>query len=109
MIKLNEEVIGLLNEVIQMEIEHINRGFNASELLGKVFLENTIKSFVDNYLKKIYGDIIPQYSSEYRYFIVGILKQIDDDFKELALCEILIPTVQALGDEELLLIIKSKE
>lgn len=99
---LDEKDIAILDFIVNNEIGFINKGFEASELLGKVFISNSINSFVDNNLKKLYGDIVPQFSSEYRYFIVGLLKGIDDKFKDIALKEVLIPTIRRIKDEELL-------
>lgn len=91
-----------LDLLIEMECELLNKGYSISELTGNTFLSNTITSFANDYLKKIYGNIILQYSSEYRYFIVGLLKNIDKAYLEMALKEMLIHTVREISSEELL-------
>lgn len=91
-----------LDILLTMEIGNIERGFEISETLGKLFLNNAIDSFVKNFLNRIYGDIIPSFSSEYRYFICGLLKGFKDNYKEIVFVEVLIPKVQRLNDTELL-------
>lgn len=103
---LDENDIELLDIMVKNEIEFIHKGFKVSELLGKLFISNSISSFVNNHLKNTHGkEILPQFSSEYRYFIVGLLKNINDEFKEVVTREILIPTVKKTNNEELLTIL----
>ncbi len=91
-----------LDLLIMMECELLNKGYSISELAGNTFLSNSITSFANGYLKKIHGNIILSYSSEYRYFILGLLKNIDKVYHEMALREILIRTVRDISNEELL-------
>ncbi len=102
---LDENTIQELDKLIDMECELLNKGYSISNTVGNTFLSNSITSFVDNFLKIVYGEIIPSYSSEYRYFIVGILKNIDNAYFEEAMQEVLIPTVRRIGSEELLSIL----
>ena len=103
--KLTELDIVLLDNLIKSELEIIEKGFMISEMLGKVFLSNAINEFKDVYLKNKYGEIIPSMSTEYRYFILGILKTINDEFKELVIQEVLIPTIGKVPTDELLKIL----
>ena len=103
--KLTELDIVLLVNLIKSELEIIEKGFMISEMLGKVFLSNAINEFKDIYLKNKYGEIIPSMSTEYRYFILGILKTINDEFKELVIQEVLIPTIGKVPTDELLKIL----
>lgn len=98
---LTQSEIELLNYVIKNEIEFINLGYKLSATTGHYFVSNAITSFVDIYLQRIYGNIVPQFSSEYRFFILGLLSNIDRAFKDDLLIEILIPTVGKISDKEL--------
>jgi hypothetical protein len=93
--------------IIDNELKLIESGFCISEYLGKIFLQNSITSFVNLYLYKVYGkDLIPVLSMEYRYFILGILIRIKDEFKEYAINEILIPKFGKIKTDELLSYLK---
>lgn len=100
--KLSSKDIQELDLLIVMECELLNKGYSISELTGNIFLSNSITSFKNDYLKKCYGDIIPQFSSEYRYFIVGLLKNISKDYADAALKEVFMRTVRDISSEELL-------
>lgn len=106
MIELTNEIIKELDTLIENEVSLIEFGFNKSELLGKVYIGNSISSFVENYLNRKYGNVAPQLSAEYRYFIIGILNNISQEFKEIALKEVLIPTVRNVGNTELLQVLE---
>lgn len=81
----------LLNICIKNELELIEKGFEISELTGKLFLQNAISDFKESYLRRTYGNIVPALSTEYRYFIVGILKGLKDEYRDVATTYILIP------------------
>lgn len=98
MILLREEHKKQLDELIKLEVEHINRGFQINLKLGKYYISNSISSFKNIYLKKVYGNVIPQLSTEYRIFLIGLLMGIKEEYKPIALSEVLIPTI---NDEEL--------
>lgn len=92
----------LIDHLVKSELEIIEKGFMLSEMMGKVFLSNAINEFRDVYLRTKYGEIIPSMSTEYRYFILGILKKVKDEFKECAIQEVLIPTIGVVSTDELL-------
>ncbi len=103
---LDERTIEELDILIKMESDHINRGFAISEELGRIFLSNSLTSFIDIYLKVLYKiAIIPAMSTEYRYFIIGILKSLDDACRDIAILEVLIPSIGKVETEVLLKLI----
>lgn len=99
---LSENDIQLLNTLIKDECEFIEKGFIVSQYMGKTFLRNSITSFIDNYLFKVYGACIPSFSSEYRYFVLGIVNTINSDYLESVIQELLIPTIGMVSNHELL-------
>lgn len=99
---LTYEEIELLDILIKSELEIIEKGFCISELMGKLFLQNAITDFKENYLKKRYGDIIPALSTEYRYFILGLLKEIKDEYRDITTRFILVPEFGNISTEELI-------
>lgn len=99
---LSDNDIELLNILINNEVEFIEKGFMISELIGLMFLRNSIKSFLENYLYKIYGNCIPSFSSEYRYFVIGLINNINSKYYVNVIKELLIPNVGMLDNTELL-------
>lgn len=99
---LNDEEKELLKQLIHNELLIIEKGFSFSIFTGNVFLENAITEFRDTYLKRKYGEFIPSMCIEYRYFIVGLLKEIKDEFRAAAIQEVLIPKIGKVTTEELL-------
>jgi len=97
----------LLDKLIEMDIVFIEKGFKISDFTGRLFLQNSINSFKNEYLRKIYGDCIFSFSTEYRYFIIGLLKNIDDKYKDSALSEVLIATTGYVTSDELLKILNN--
>lgn len=103
---LAEEDVLLLKTLAGSEAENINMAFNLSDTTGLVFLSNSITSFQDIYLKKIYGVIVFSMCSEYRTFIIELLKNIKSDYQHTALSELLVPQIKKINDEELILILQ---
>lgn len=97
---LSENEVLLIKTLAINEASLINKGFKTSLNLGFMFLSNSLTSFEENYLKPKYGNIIVNFSSEYRVLVLEILKNIDDLYKSEALSEILIPKVRRIGNEE---------
>lgn len=95
----------LLDHLIKCELEIIEKGFSISKTTGKIFLQNTLTHFKDNYLKKLYGDIIPSFCSEYRYFLLGLLKDIKKEYLDCAISEVLIPKIGRVTTDDLLSIL----
>lgn len=87
---LDEDDIKWLDDLISLEVDFINHCFETSEDFGKSAILNTMISFKEMYLKNKYGNILPQFSSEYRYLIVGILKNIDTEYQASAVRHILL-------------------
>lgn len=99
---LDQNEIKQLELLINMEIELINDAFKKSEILGRACIINAITSFKRFYLSTKYGKIIPSMCTEYRYFVVGLLNNVDESFKGVALKEVLMPEIEEINDEELL-------
>ena len=97
----------MILSLVQMELEVIEKGFQISEFMGKIFLTNAINEFKNVYLKQKYGNIIPSMSTEYRFFIIHILKNIKDEYRGLAVKEVISPTIGEFETEDLLKAIKS--
>lgn len=97
----------LLLSLIEIELEVIEKGFQISELMGNVFLANAINEFKNVYLKQKYGNIIPSMCTEYRFFIIHILKNIKDEYRGLATKEVIVPTIGEFETKDLLKAIKS--
>lgn len=104
---LNIDEVKQLDELISLEVDFINEKFNKSEELGRFCLSNSLKSFKTMYLRKRYGEILPQFSSEYRYLVVGILKNINDEFQEAALSELISPQMHDLSIEDIAELIRN--
>ena len=99
---LNEADKKLLDSLVTNELVIIEKGFSISEFTGKVFLKNAITDFIDIHLKAKYGEIIPSMCREYRYCLIGLLKNINAEYKSSALSEVLIPTIGKVPTDELL-------
>lgn len=102
MIVLDNQNKDLLDTVIKNELNLIEIGFTISVNLGKVFLQDSINSFCEIYLKNKYGKVIPSLSTEYRYFIIGILTNIKKEYQDYVINEILIPKFGNIDTQELL-------
>ncbi|MFX4240281.1 hypothetical protein ACOL3H_07245 [Aliarcobacter butzleri] len=107
--KLTEDKINLLDTLIKMELEIIEKGFSISEFMGKMLLSNSISDFKENYLRKTYGDTIPSLSTEYRCFIIGLLKNIKDEYRDIATREVIVPTIGNIETEKLLKILEDEK
>ena len=106
---LNKKYVELLDCLIKSELQLIELGFEKSDFLGKVFLRNSITSFEEIYLKNIYVNFIPVFTIEYRYFLIGLLKEIKDEYKHFTISEILIPKIGKVHTDELLNCLKEIE
>jgi len=74
---ISQDEEDLIKKLSSMEAEVINLGFNKSEDIGKIFLKNTIQSFMD-FLTKQYGEFVPAMSTHYRFFMTQLLSEIED-------------------------------
>lgn len=104
---LTEQDMSQLDLLIEMEVSILDLAFSISKNRGLMFLSNSITSFVENYLKPKYGNIILSMCSEYRYFITGVLKNIKADYQNEVLGELLIPKTKRIVDEELFKILET--
>ncbi len=107
--KLTEDEKDLLDILVKNEIEVIEKGFLISEFMGKLFLSNSISDFKNIHLNAKYGEIIPAMCMEYRYFIIGLLKKIKDEYRDVATREVIVPTIGNIETQKLLKILKEKE
>lgn len=103
---LSQEETDLIIKLVNMELVVIEKGFAISEFMGKIFLLNSINDFKNIYLKAKYGDIIPSMCTEYRCFILNLLQNIKEEFRGLAIREIITPTIGKFETEDLLKALK---
>ena len=103
---LSKKEITEIESLVQMEIDLITKGFEVSKEMGLVFFSNAITSFVENYLKPKYGDVVLGMCSEYRLLLTGLLSKASEKDKEILLMEVLSPSISRIGDDELLEILK---
>lgn len=99
---LTPDDVLLIEKLVSMEAKQINRSFLISDTLGKYMLSNALTSFRQNYVKKVYGDVIFSMCSEYRHFVIKLLLAIDKKYYEIALSEILLPEIHSITDEQML-------
>lgn len=104
--KLSQKEVELLTILANKELEVIEKGFTISEFMGKVFLTNAINDFKNIHLKAKYGDIIPSMCTEYRLFIFKILENIKDEYRGLAIKEVIVPTIGEFETKDLLKALK---
>jgi hypothetical protein len=62
-----------------------------SEKAGLMYIHSAVASFKE-YLKKTKGSFIPELDIEYRSFIIELLSQIDDEYKEIVTKEVISPS-----------------
>lgn len=103
---LSQEDTDLLTTLANNEIVVIEKGFVISEFMGKLFLSNAINDFKNIHLKAKYGDIIPSMCTEYRLFIFKILENIKDEYRGLAIKEVIVPTIGEFETKDLLKALK---
>ena len=73
-----------INELIETEVKMINFCFNVSIDNGEKAILNSISEFY-NWLCRYEGKkIFAPFSLEYRSFVIGILKGVDDEYVEYA-------------------------
>ena len=98
--RLDENIMKELNQLITTEVKIINKCFFISQELGLAMLNNSINSFVDIYIKEKYGDVVLAMCSEYRVFIVGLAREIDDKYQDVVVSTLLIPRTNAFKNVE---------
>lgn len=87
--KYTKEDIDIL---IATEAENINEAFEKSILLGTLFLHSAINDFLA-LLVKDQGEFINGMNLDYRCFVTGLLQAIDKRFSDVAMREVLIPSM----------------
>ena len=73
----------LIEQLVELEVSNINYSFGVSEILGKYMLANAITSFETNYINKVYGNVVLCMCSEYRHFIITLLKNINKKYSSI--------------------------
>lgn len=106
---LSQDEKNLLDILVKNEIEVIEKGFLISEFMGKLFLSDSISDFKNIHLKAKYDEIIPSMCMEYRYFIIELLKNIKNEYRDVATREVIVPTIGNIETEELLRILEEKK
>lgn len=96
----------LLESLASQEAEIINKFFSISEAAGLMMLSNSLTSFEDGFIKPKYGNVINSFCSEYRTFIISLLKNINENHIHIAFSEILIHKVKKINDIEMLTYLK---
>lgn len=76
----------LIEQLAEIDAQGINHAFSISESLGLTFLSNSITEYT-NLLTRKYGDIVLSYCSEYRTYIIELLKKVNDEYKKDVLSE----------------------
>lgn len=93
MIYLENKDLIELEKLIKFESINIEKCFSLSINLGKLFFLNVLTDFKKVYLKKKYGyEIIPNLSTEYRYFLIGLLNNINPKYLKYLQREAIFPT-----------------
>lgn len=90
----------LIQQLAVVDAQGIDYFFGISELLGLSFVSNSITGYTNLLIKK-HGDIVLSYSSEYRTYIIELLKNVDDEYKKNVMSELINPKVKRITDEEL--------
>lgn len=100
---LNKEETQILDGLIEMEVALIEKGFGISEDYGRLFFSNALNSFCEKYLNVKYkSKIIPSFSTEYRYLIIGILNKVDSKNLPFLIKESIVPKYKDISTEELI-------
>ena len=99
--KLNNEEVMLLEALALLEANLINKAFNISEARGLMHLSNALTSFEQNFIVKKYGEVVVSMCSEYRVFLIELLKLIREPHRDTVLNEVLIPKVKSITDEDI--------
>ena len=106
---LNSNIINRLDVMLTMELEHIHKGLHSVNIkIGKYYIENALRTFRKYELVKIYGEGIPVCTSEFRYFVFGLIDGIEAKYQKMALNEIILPEIKKSDDIELLEMIEKQ-
>lgn len=95
-----------IEKLVSMETGLIAKGFSLSTDMGLLFFLNAIRSFEENYIKPVYGDIILGMCTEYRVFLVGLLMQVPEQYKDIVFGHLLSSKRARVSDEDLFGIFK---
>ena len=78
--------------IAQTEAKGICDLLAISEKAGLLYTHDAIASFKE-YLRDIKGSFVPVMDIEYRAFIIELLSEIEDKYKEVVIKEVLSPSV----------------
>lgn len=107
--KITKKDFELLDVLIKNELLFIENGFIVSDFVGKLFLQNSLTDFKENYLKNKYGEIIYSMSSEYRYFIIGILEGLASNNRSSSIRDLITNSnLNSVSTMDLLSLLKNK-
>lgn len=90
----------LIEQLAELDAQGVNYAFSFSEALGLTYLSNSITEYTNLLIKK-HGNIVLSYSSEYRTYIIELLKKVDDEYKKDVLSELVNPKLKRITNEEL--------
>ncbi len=96
----------LIEGLALSETQLINYAFSLSDIKGILCLSNAITSFKQLYLEDRYGKIVFSMCTEYRLFVIELLKNIDEHKKDIAVKEVLVPTIGDVTDEQLFALLR---
>lgn len=104
---INKTTLDIIEGLALSEAQFINSAFKLSKSRGLLHFSNAVTSFKRNFLKSVYGDdVIFSLCTEYGFFIIQILKNIDNCFMELTLRDLIIPVLYDITDKDLIVILK---
>lgn len=103
--KLTQEEVEIIETLALLDSQAINIAFGISNTLGLGQLSSSITDY-SNMLRKMHGDIVLSYSSEYRTYIIKLLEQIDDSYKASVISELINPKVKSMTGLEFIEIIE---
>ncbi len=106
---LNPNIINRLDVMLTMELEHIHKGLHSVNIkIGKYYIENALRTFKEYELVSIYGEGIPVYTDEFKYFVFGLIDGIEEKHQRMALNEIILPAIKSSDDIELVEMIEKQ-
>ncbi|WP_418181249.1 hypothetical protein ACNSOL_12135 (plasmid) [Aliarcobacter lanthieri] len=107
--QLDKQDLELLDNLVKSEVSIIEKGFEQSVPIGKIFFSNALTSFKKEYLEKRYGiTVIPALSTKYRYLLIGILQNINQKYLSDIFEEAVVPEYKSISTEQLLSCLKLK-
>lgn len=87
---MDPKTLEKLEELCDLDAKLINQSFAISTSLGISAMQSSIASF-EGFLFKQYGNFIPSMNLEYRTYVVGILKRVDEKYTSESIMAVLFP------------------